>query len=102
VTEVAKRETHLTGTERTGRYALPNSSGFKTYIQLGIPLQVANNTLPAVNRLTIKLQPAPEQSEPHSARTTAPISSSGAVRGWREEHHQATPPLRRQCASELH
>src|SRR5437763_7374237 len=52
--EVSRQQVHSTVTNDTGRYALPNlptgpyrlevsSPGFKTFIQTGIELQVANN-----------------------------------------------------------
>src|SRR5947209_864808 len=52
--EVNRQQVHSTITNETGRYALPNlpvgpyrlevaSPGFKTFVQTGIELQVANN-----------------------------------------------------------
>jgi hypothetical protein len=54
MTETAKQQVHMTRTDSEGRYQLPNlpvgsyllevtATGFKSYVQRGITLQVANN-----------------------------------------------------------
>jgi hypothetical protein len=106
--EVDKQQVHVTSTDATGRYALPNLpvgdyklevsvSGFKTYVQTGITLQVATNI---VVNVAMQIGSVTESIEVAAAAAMVETKEN-AIGQVIDEHRMVDLPLNGRDPSQL-